>query len=164
MSDVPTIVPEGAVFPSTVSAFKFVTFVVEATVNGAVPVEASNAEDEPNVLFVKVWELFVSTKVLLVGIVVPSKVAVLLEVNVVKAPVLVPVFPTGLLFTVDDVIVLAEILCAAKAVTISAPPTVVPDGKSSRVEAQFVPSQNTVIVLPLRIGTLVPLVVFMFTV
>ena len=54
VSDVPTIVPEGAVFPSTVSAFKFVTFVVEATANGAVPVVALNAEVESSVLLVSV--------------------------------------------------------------------------------------------------------------
>ena len=40
ISVVPTISPDGACLPSTVSAFKFGTFVVERTTNGAVPCSA----------------------------------------------------------------------------------------------------------------------------
>ena len=44
VSDVPTIVPSGADCPSSKSAFRFETLVVDATVNGAVPVVASDSK------------------------------------------------------------------------------------------------------------------------
>ena len=58
------------------------------------------------VLFVSVWLLSVSTKVLLLGIVVPSSVVVLSEVRVVKAPVDGVEDPTALLSRVEDSMVL----------------------------------------------------------